>query len=177
MRNDNLSWDVPIERKFLELSGLTIRQIRPKRMTVISGPFASIRKSTGIDRAIGWPEAPDGEPYLLRLRRDRVLMVNGPDLADGWNAELGLAISDMTCGYAVFEIKGADAMAFLRRGAGISLRTSSASVNRLFHGLAAMIYSWNDQNHFRVHVASPMQDAFWMLARNLANAADEHVTT
>ena len=177
MRNDNLRWAVPVEHKVLELSGLTIRQIKPERMTVISGPFRAITKATGIDRTFGWPEVLDGDTYMLRLRRDRVLVVDGPDLADGWNAELGLAISDMTGGYAVFEIEGAEALAFLRRGASVDVRTPSPSVNRLFHGLAAMIYTWRDQSRFRIHVASHMQEAFWTLARNLAGAASEHATT
>ena len=169
MRKDNHRWDAPVADKSLERPGLSIRQVSLNRMTLISGPFPETLRAAGLAHAVGWPDIAIGPSYALRLRRDRILVADGPDLSEGWNADTGLAISDMTSGYAVFEIAGQKAMGFLQRGTEISTGKPSASVNRAFHGLAAMIYAWETKECFRLHVASPMQETFWHLAGKLAD--------
>tara|TARA_B110000003_G_scaffold274697_1_gene315299 strand:+ start:161 stop:700 length:540 start_codon:yes stop_codon:yes gene_type:complete len=177
MRNDNNRWNVPVADKLIEFPGLTIRQIQPQRLTLISGAFSDVLNAAEVEHAFGWPDiatpAKNGS-CAVRLRRDRALILDGGFHEDGWDVARGLAISDMTGAYAVFEITGVDSFAFLRRGAALDEKAPSASVNRMFHGLSAMIYAWQTDNSFRLHVTSPMQEAFWTIAQELAAATKDH---
>lgn len=71
------------------------------RQTIVSGTSVLHHFDDTLGPAIGWPEIADGPSYAIALRRDRVLPVNGPGLADGWDDEAEHAISDMSGGYAV----------------------------------------------------------------------------
>ncbi|MFK7751272.1 MAG: hypothetical protein AB8B51_01865 [Sedimentitalea sp.] len=93
-----------------------------------------------------------GTPYALRLRRDRILIVDGPELPDGWHDDLGLAVSDVTDGYGVIDIKGGTALGLLQRGTEISATLASPSVVRGFYGYDVLIYGFGGENQYRIHV-------------------------
>ena len=174
MRNDNARWQPAegLERPAFTTSTFALRLVRPRRQTLISGPHASALALAGVAGATGWPGPAMAETYALRLRRDRILVVNGPELADGWHAQEGLAVSDMTDGYAVLEMSGTDAMSILRRGTEIALNEPSASAARGFAGYSTLIYSCGAQNRYRVHVPRGDLEGLWALLLSFAEQVD-----
>ena len=165
MRNDNEKWDPALgqTRSKHSVAGFEMNLVRLKRQTLISGAYPNALKLVDVDSAIGWPDKASGESYALRLRRDRILMVNGPELVDGWHHGEGLAVSDMTDGYAVIEIKGDRAMEVLKRGTEIVLGEPSASVARGYGGYTTLIYAYETNDRSRLHVARGFREGLWAL--------------
>ena len=170
MRNDNAKWHPAsgLDRPVLSAPGCEIQIVQPELQTLISGPYNDALKLAGISTATGWPERAKGECYAVRLRRDRILVVNGPELADGWHDVEGLAVSDMTDGYAILELSGANAMSVLRRGTEISLNEPSASVTRGFSGYGTLIYRFEQIDRFRVHCPRGFLEGLWSLMQSYA---------
>jgi len=168
MRDDSRKWQPAqgLERDPVVMDGLTIRVIQPERQALLSGPYASLLALANVTGTVGWPDPAMGDSYAIRLRRDRILAVNGPTLADGWHDEIGVAVSDMTWGYAVIELNGPAAMGVLQRGTEITLDTPSASVARRFAGHDALIYA-RGPDSYRLHVLRPYLDAVWGLITSL----------
>ena len=173
MRDDSTKWHpaLGMDRHDIDTGGVRISLIHPDRMTLISGPCNAALEWSGIGTAIGWPEVASGHSYALRCRRDQILVVNGPDLTDGWHADRGLAVSDMTDGFGVVDICGGDALAILCRRTEISHEEPSRSANRAFFGYAVMIYAYDAQNHFRMHVPRQLLDGLWSLLQSFAQQA------
>lgn len=165
MRDDSAKW-APAqgqEREPVSANGSRLALIQPDRQTLISGPFGQALTLVGLDSAVSWPTPASSDTYACRLRRDRILVINGPDLPDGWNDELGLAVSTMTDGYAVLELEGPNAMTVLRRGTEISIQEPSASVARRFFGYPVLIYGFKTDERFRIHVPRAFLDGLWAL--------------
>ena len=152
MRDDSAKW-LPakgLDRPEYQTDSVRLSIFKPIRQTLLSGPVEKCLALVDVDDAYGWPDpVPDG-PYALRLRRDRILMVNGPELEDGWQG--GVAVSDVTDGYAVIAVDGPDAFALLQRGTEISAMVTSASVSRMFAGFGVFL-SAAGEKQFRLHVA------------------------
>ena len=161
MRDDTKNWQPPIKPDATaKAKGVRIRRLALDRQVLVSGT----RVQSEFGPCIGWPDIAQGTRYCLSLRRDRVLLVNQDDVVpDGWHADTGHAISDVTGAYMAFEIKGARALELLSRGA--ELHEPSRSVARLFFGLGAFLYRHKDADCYRVHVARANGQALW---RNLS---------
>lgn len=149
--------------------GLEAVRVYPGRQTLVSGPRATVLSALGMGRAAEWPEVVRATPCALSLRRDRVLSVEGPALADGWHADHGIAVSDMTDGYAVLEIAGPSALALLNRATELDPELPSSGLVRRLWGIDAVVCRWQEEDRFRLHAALP---AFPALAGRLARAAD-----
>lgn len=160
MRNDSHKWDAPTDHRLpLIRDDLTIRPIALHRQTLLSGPINTCLQLANQPKATGWPDPAQGTAYALRLRRDRILSVNGPALPDGWHPQ-GAAISDMTHGYACIEISGPRALPLLNQGTELDPATPSNSCMRLFHGWPCLIYQWQTDS-FRLHINAPHSEALW----------------
>lgn len=142
MRDDTLKWTAPFHPA-TTLSGdvdgkaCRIAQASFNRLTLISG--VGLRGASELP-LIGWPEIAPDAPFALSLRRDRILVVNGPSQPDGWDEVNGVAVSDMTDGYHGFSVEGPGAIGLLHRGADLFLDAPSASVARLLFGLPSFVY-------------------------------------
>ena len=77
--------------------------------------------------------------YALAMRRDRMLVVNGPMLQDGWH-DSGYAVSDMSSAHVAFEFEGSATMDLLSRGTEIDFNNKSAGVARRFRDLDILLY-------------------------------------
>ena len=140
--------------------GLSILPLPARPMALISGPVSRALATCGQMRAWGWPDpVPDG-PVALRLRRDRILMLGGPRLEDGWNADSGLAISRMDGAWLGLTIGGRRAFDLIRRGTEISLAQPSASVTRLFCGVEIALWR-SAEEEFRLLVPAPQAAFLW----------------
>lgn len=171
MRDDSRRWDVPrAADSVIALGAARLRPVALGRQTLLSG--SKVRHQTGLP-LVEWPgAAPDG-PCALGLRRDRVLLIEGPEMAEGWDARSARAVSDATDAYAVFDLAGPGAFDILRRGAELDLGTPSRSVARLLFGLEVFLYRMEAGETFRLHVARARAEALTgSLAAAGAGAAD-----
>lgn len=160
MRNDSHKWDAPQDQHLpLIHDGLTIQKITLYRQTLLSGPTNTCLQLANRPNATGWPAPASGNSYALRLRRDRILSINGPDLPDGWHPD-GVAISDMTDGYTCIELSGKNALNLLNQGTELDPATPSNSCMRLFHGWPCVLYQWQT-NSFRLHIERPHTEPLW----------------
>ena len=149
MRNDTHKWD-PIDEatEVLNTESVKITTFQPERQVIVSGVPAL--KVTDLP-LVSWPEPVTVPSYALVVRRDRVLEVNGPAREDGWHDDIECAVSDMSYGYAVFDIVGPGAFELLKRGMAIT-NSPSASVVRSAFGIGAMLYAHGGADSYRMHV-------------------------
>lgn len=157
MRDDSARWDTPRDPAAavdLGIAGLT--PVQPIRQTLVSGP--GILSKTDLP-LVEWPGAAPEGAYALSLRRDRVLLVDGPELMEGWDEEKARAVSDASDAYAVFDLSGPGAFDILRRGAELRLDIPSRSVARMLFGLGVFLYRLEDRATFRLHVARAQAEA------------------
>ncbi|MBV1865771.1 MAG: hypothetical protein KUG74_15225 [Rhodobacteraceae bacterium] len=162
MRDDSTKWDTPLgqERATIAGDGFELSLIPLTCQTLISGPIAACLAVSGQKQAFGWPDIVTGQPYALRLRRDRLLVVNGGQQAEGWD-ERGVAVSDMTGAYSVIEIDGPQAIDLLNSGTELSIDLPSGTVARQFHGFATLIYRWQSLTCYRLHIQRCYLEAIW----------------
>ena len=157
MRDDSQKWDAPGTIDATELAqGLMVEPVTLTRQTLISG--VDILGQTD-HPVVAWPDMVTEQVYALTLRRDRMLLVNGPEVAEGWHENTAQAVSDVSDGHAVFDICGPTALATLKRGAEVRLDVPSASVARLLFGLNVFLYRFGEENRFRIHVPRSQTEA------------------
>jgi sarcosine oxidase gamma subunit len=102
-------------------------------------------------------------------------VVDGPQIEEGWDAERGVAVSDITDGYSVVEVSGDAAIGVLKRGTEISLEQPSGSVARVFYGYPVFVYACEGPDRFRIHIPRALLDSLWMLLDTFAAQADAEV--
>lgn len=131
----------------------------PTRQTLISGA----RVLAQFPDAVGWPDIASGNAYALSLRRDRVLLVNGPERPDGWDDDSGQAVSDVTDAYTVFDLTGPNALDLLKHGTEIGLHPPSRSVARMLFGVGVILYRHRTGDRFRLHVPRAQSQTAWQI--------------
>ncbi|MYM54947.1 hypothetical protein [Thalassovita mangrovi] len=160
MRDDRHRW-TPYDGAWspYEVGGIAITPVTPERQILISAP-AVLSRHPG---AIGWPDIATGDSYAISLRRDRVLLVNGPDMAEGWDDEIGQAVSDVTDAYSVFDLTGPKALELLKHGTEIGLQQPSRSAARMLFGLGVFLYRHGAEDRFRLHVLRAQGQTAWQM--------------
>lgn len=176
MRDDRQKWPLApgTERPDLVQKNIALRIVPNLRQTVISGDISDCLEISNCKAAVGGgPEIAQGGTYCLRQRRDCVLVVNGPELSDGWHSDLNVAVSDMTAAYSVVELVGLGAEQLIATGTEFAGNRPSASTSRLWHGFGILLYRYGQDDQYRMHVRSPLLDAAWdMLERQIAVLSD-----
>lgn len=159
MRNDSHKWDKPFSRSaVLSGEGIAISSLSFGRLNLVSGP--QVRQQTDLP-LVGWPAPAPAGPYAISLRRDRVMEVDGPLRPEGWDDAQTLAVSSVTDGYQGFLIEGPGALAFLKKGAELSLAIASLSAARLMFGLPSMLYRLGDERYALIFTRAHA-DAAWL---------------
>jgi len=178
MRDDRNKWTAAlgINRPPVKNEHLRLAVINTQRQTLISGPYTRCLDICKLAQATGWPQIITGNNYALRLRRDRILVVDGPSLDDGWHHDAGVSISDMSSAYVLVEIKGESALELLNRGADLNVDIASGSVARNFRGFDVLIYRWQSQTQFRMHFLHANLEAIWSLLQDYEKQVAEHKT-
>ena len=174
MRDDRHRWTLIDPADFGQgRAGVRLEPAPPLRQTLVSGAAALTRFERDLGPAVGWPAPARGHSYAVALRRDRALLVNGPSLDDGWDAGAGLAISDMSGGYAVFDLSGAGVADILRRGTEIDPNRPSRSAARLFAGFDVVLYHLAGPECVRFHVDRAQEQAFLLRLRAFLEQLDQ----
>lgn len=167
MRDDRNNWDAPrSDDKAVTIGAVTLRPVHLDRQTIISGPDVLTQTRLPLG---AWPDTVLDDTYALSLRCDRILIVNGPPVMDGWDDTMRQAASDTSDAYKVFDLTGTGALAVLMRGTELNLAVESRSVIRLLFGLGVFLYRYKSEEGFRVHVGCAHADALW---KNLQTAAE-----
>ncbi|MEM8730039.1 MAG: hypothetical protein AAGF79_08975 [Pseudomonadota bacterium] len=157
MRDDRHRWDAPQRLDApLESRGLRLSSLPLERQVFVSGPSVLTQMPVPV---VAWPDPVFEDSYALALRRDRVLWVNGPEIADGWDPSSGQAVSNMSDGFEAYELSGEAAFELLKRGTEITLGEPSGSVIRLLFGLEVFVYRYRDEATYRLHVNAAQSDA------------------
>lgn len=168
MRDDSKKWDPSGVWGAIETAdGLTVSPIQLARQTLISG--CDVLAQTQHPVAV-WPDIVTAETYALPLRRDRILLVNGPFTAEGWHEDSAQAVSDASDGYAVFEMSGKSAVAALRRGTELRFDVQSGSVARMLFGLNVLLYRFGADDRFRIHIARSQADTLLKACNSVLSA-------
>ncbi len=173
MRDDRMKW-APAGRELatFEGDGFRFQCVTMQSQALVSASDILTR----MPDALGWPDVICGQSYVLSLRRDRVLVVNGPFVQDGWDSELSQAVSDVTDALTVFEISGPNTLALMRRGAEISFEAPSRSASRLLFGFGVFAYRYESHDTVRVHVNHAHSDAFAQALRQAATRMQATLT-
>lgn len=171
MRDDSHKWPAfassPVAIAF---GSCQLTPVLPERQMLMSGPsvFAQVTEPL-----VGWPDVAPQAAYALGLRRDCVLVVNGAEVQVGWDHAAGVAVSDATDAFAVFDLTGPDALDLLRHGAELSYGQSSKSVARRLFGLDVLLYRVEAPlAGYRIHVAAALRDALVSQLCAAASGAD-----
>lgn len=157
MRDDRRKWPAVQSETGPNVvhNGISVRQIALTRQTVLSGAFEDCMPLSGMNAAVGGgSDIAVEESYVLRQRRDRILVVNGPAVLDGWNEKHNVAVSDMTAAYAVIELSGEKAVQLIATGTEFNTQLESSSVSRLWHGFGILLYRCGNDETYRMHVRS-----------------------
>ncbi len=169
MRDDRNSWPAAkgLSRQDLEGENVIARPVSIDRQTVLSGPYDTMMRFAGLsDAAVGSTDIARGGHYAIRQRRDRILVVGGDELGEGWSEQHGIAVTDMTAAYAVIDLDGPNAERVISTGTEYSLSHPSPSAARIWHGLSCLLYRYEKDDGFRLHVRSAQAEAAWdMLQR------------
>ena len=75
----------------------------------------------------------------------------------------GVAVSDMTGGFAALELSGPRALKILKTGTELDLTQPSGTVMRRFHRQEIILYRWQADDTFRLHVQRGQLEAIWKL--------------
>lgn len=157
MRDDRNRWDAPNSLAGVHTdNGITLTLVLLPRQMLISGSQVLGKTDWPI---VGWPDIAPTAPYALAVRRDRLVLIDGPDIAEGWHQDTGCAISEASDAYAVFDLSGDRGFEVLQRGAELRLDMASRSVARLLFGLGVLLYRVDKGDRFRIHVASSQAEA------------------
>ncbi|MEO9779900.1 MAG: hypothetical protein ABJH07_25775 [Sedimentitalea sp.] len=169
MRDDSERWDAADPNGYVHAAnGITLVPAAVSRQTLLSGS----RVLTQTEQSIAsWPDIVADESYALSIRRDRVLLVNGPAVAEGWHEDSCQAVSDASDAYAVLDMSGEKSLEVLKRGAELNLNIPSKSTARIVFGLGVFLYRYDAENRFRIHVASGYAEALVISLKGAIAAA------
>ena len=130
-------WNAPL----VQQEHLSVVRVQAPSLTVVSGDCLRGLEMAGLDRPpIGWGTEISDKPAILRLARDRVLIVSDtpPGLEPGWTD--GFAVTCADDQYGLFELSGGWVPRLFAMGTALDYRGSSPSCSFLFAGIAAIGY-------------------------------------
>lgn len=104
-----------------------------------------------------------GDPYALRLGRERLLLVGTDDwaAAPGWHGDGGFAVTPFPGGDVVFEITGRRAADLLAAGLNHPLEDRRGSVLSRFADVTVALYRYGQPETWRIHVERPLAGYLW----------------
>ncbi len=104
----------------------------------------------------------DGDRYMVRVARDRVLAIGDPhfDASPGWRGA-GFAITPINAGLHVFEFAGRSVPAVVSRATTLDPGHGGPSACMTFAGAYAIAYFHGDAETLRLHVDRGMAPHIW----------------
>lgn len=146
----------------IALDGLAVRSIMDIPQFYVSGDLDRFRAIHSLAEPVGLMGLAAGERYVLRMARDRMLVVGVDDdaLSMGWN-DNGYAITRMSSALHVFEIAGTHARELVARGCMFDDRDPSPCSTVQFAGITVSLYCHGDTDVLRLHLDRGLAPYLW----------------
>jgi sarcosine oxidase gamma subunit len=142
-------------------SGIICRSVVVASQHLVSGNLAGFSKRAGlIDQGVGAFGVTGGDRYALRIARDRMLVVNGPEDATrgSWYAD-GFAVTDVSALYHVFAFEGDGLDRLIGEAMLLDPKAESPSAATTFAGQQALVY--HHEGRLRLHVERGFAPYIW----------------
>jgi sarcosine oxidase gamma subunit len=142
---------------------IKVRTITSLSQYLISGALDAFATAHGLNgTGSGALSLVSGDPYALRLARDRMLFAGEKTglLQSGWD-EQGFAITEISASLHVFEIEGEGIDELLAEALLIDPRNAGPSANVQFAGQMAVLYRYDSANRLRLHVERGLATYIW----------------
>jgi heterotetrameric sarcosine oxidase gamma subunit len=145
---------------------------------LVSGNLAKFLEGCGRLSCRGPREACDPESYALRLAPDRMLCVSLGASESlpvfGWS-ENGVAVTDVSDGFVLFDVTGRAALDLMKLGANYEFEAEPAgaaeSTLMIFAGLKVAVARL--EQGWRLHVERPYATALWQWLQHAASEWDK----
>lgn len=147
----------------LNTDGISVRTLDGLNQLLVSGDLTAWAQASGLaGEGVGAGAVANGDKYMVRIARDRILAVSGRPLpvAAGWHAA-GFAVTVMDAGLHVFEMKGPGLAGLVARGTALDPRQASLSASILFAGSGVLFYRFGNPDRARVHVDRSIAPYLW----------------
>lgn len=147
----------------LDRPGFVATSVSGLKQYVVSGDLDAFNtKSNLATPAVGALAIAGGDPYALRLARDRQLVVGPADMQVecGW-IDGRFAVTDLSAGLHVFDVRGNSLDGLLERATTIDPNRPGASASIAFAGLNAIVYFREEAATLRVHVDRALAAYLW----------------
>lgn len=147
----------------LNKDGVTVRTLGGLSQLLVSGDLTAWSKASGLaGEGVGAGAVVDGDKYMVRIARDRILAVGERPfpIAAGWH-EAGFAVSVLDAGMHVFEIEGPGLTALVARATTLDPGQASRSASLLFAGITVLFYRFGSHDLARLHVERGFAPYLW----------------
>ncbi|MBZ9985913.1 hypothetical protein LB572_02240 [Mesorhizobium sp. BH1-1-5] len=165
MRNLAEKWPAAPDFATATLSkgSVSVRTLGGLNQLLVSGDLAAWSKASGLaGEGVGAGAIANGDKYMVRIARDRVLAVGGQPfpIVAGWHAA-GFAVTVMDAGLHVFEIEGSGLDRLIARGTALDPGAASRSASILFAGAGVLFYRFGNPDRARLHVDRGLAPYLW----------------
>jgi sarcosine oxidase gamma subunit len=147
----------------LNNGGVTVRTLGGLSQLLVSGDLTAWSKASGLaGEGVGAGAVVDGDKYVVRIARDRILAVGDQPFstAPGWH-EPGFAVSVVDAGLHVFEIEGRGLSALVARATMLDPGQASRSASLLFAGSNVLFYRFGGPDRARLHAERGFAPYLW----------------
>lgn len=147
----------------IERQGLSVKPIAGLSQILISGRLdAALSLLHTPARITGAADPAAGDPYAIRLARDRLLLISSepPDLTPSWH-DAGFAVSTMDDAYVIVQIDGYLLPEILSRGSSLDFSHGGNSVATRFAGVPVLLYRYQNSTCLRIHVERGLAAYLW----------------
>jgi heterotetrameric sarcosine oxidase gamma subunit len=152
--------------------GFSIRSVTGLNQMEVSGDLQAWNRRTGLSGpGVGAFSTATGDPYAVRLARDRILAVSAKpfDLAPGWH-DNELAVTELSAALHVFEIDGPSLHRIVSRAVAVDPDNAGPSAVVTFAGTSAIAYYHEDKQTLRVHVDRGFASYLWSWLEDASRA-------
>jgi sarcosine oxidase gamma subunit len=141
---------------------LTIGTVAGLTQRLVSGDVERFLARHDLGKDIGALGLAVGERYVVRVARDRLLVVgiSSGELADGWHDE-GWAATTVSAALRVIEAKGDGVRDLLARGTALDPDNAGPCAAMPFAGMMATIYRHADTGSLRIHIDRGLASYLW----------------
>lgn len=147
----------------LNKDDLTIRTRGGLSQLLVSGDLTAWSQASGLaGEGVGAGAVVDGDKYMVRIARDRILAVGEKpfSISAGWH-EAGFAVSALDAGMHVFEIEGSGLAGLVGRATMLDPVQISPSASVLFAGVNVLFYRFGNADRARLHVERGFAPYLW----------------
>lgn len=175
MRNLAEKWAVvpDWQTAAIEGRGFSVKSVSGLNQLLVSGDLEARNRKAGFTGSgVGAFGIAVGNPYAVRIARDRILAVSTQpfDIAAGWHDQ-ALAVTEVSAALHVFEISGPSLADLVSQAVTVDPRNAGPSAALSFGGANASAYYHENTQALRVHVDRGLASYLWGWLENISQPA------